>query len=105
MKCPLAVYSWDWGRLAFLGYAGELFGRIRLRLHSALPCIVLHPCDASRNFLSLALAVIDCLLHDGFSPATFVEILAAASERKRNISLGNEYTVAKTNLCHHPGPQ
>jgi len=104
-RCPLAIYSWDWGRLGLLGYAGELFGHIRHQLCSATPCVVLHPCDVSRNFLGRALAIIDRLLREGFSPATFTEISAAALEWPRSGSLANENSIAETNLCHHSGTE
>ena len=84
-KFPLAVYSWDCGRFATLGYAGELFGHIRCFWRAAIPCVVLHPSDVSRNFFSRGLAIIDRLLRDGFSPATFAEVSIAMAHplRKR----------------------
>jgi uncharacterized protein DUF2334 len=78
-KVPLAVYSWDCGRFATLGYVGELFGHIRCFWRAAIPCVVLHPRDVSRDFFSRALAIIDRFLRDGFSPATFAEVASATA--------------------------
>ena len=78
-KLPLAVYSWDCGRFATLGYAGELFGHIRCFWRAAIPCVVLHPRDVSRNFFSRGLAIIDRFLRDGYSPATFTEVSSATA--------------------------
>jgi predicted deacetylase len=84
MRCPLTVYSWDLGRFAVLGYAGEFFGHIVSRLRTAIPCVVLHPRDMSRNFFGRALAVIDRLIRNGFSPTTFSEIAVTPVQPLRN---------------------
>jgi len=83
IKCPLAVFSWDWGRFAALGRVGEVLGRILWRLRSAIPVVVVHPCDASRNLFVRALAIVDRLLVDGFSPITFAELACHSPEPLR----------------------
>jgi predicted deacetylase len=71
---PLAVYSWDCGRFAWLAYAGEFCGFIRRHLGAGIPCVTLHPRDVSRSLLPRGLRVVDQLLRRGFSPATFADI-------------------------------
>jgi hypothetical protein len=84
MKRSLAVYSWDWGRFAGLGYAGEFLGHMLCQLPSTIPCVVLHPHDVSRNLLDRALAVLDRLLRDGYSPTTFAELAGRPPNPPRN---------------------
>ncbi len=77
-RIPLAVYSWDCGRFAWLAYAGEFCGYLRRHARAAIPCVTLHPRDVSRNLLARGLRVIDRLLRRGFSPATFAEVAGLA---------------------------
>jgi hypothetical protein len=71
---PLAVHSWDCGRFAVAGYAGELLGRVRCFLRAAIPCVVFHPRDLDRKLFARGLAVVDRLLREGCRPATFAEL-------------------------------
>jgi predicted deacetylase len=104
-KRPLAVYSWDCGRFAALGYAGELLGRLRCHLRAAIPCIVLHPCDIRRKLLGRGLAVIDWLLHNGFAPATFAEIAGAPPDLLSKTKPATAHEIVERDLRHHPGAQ
>lgn len=68
---PLAVWSWDCGRFAALGLAGEALGTLRhLQQPTALPCIVLHPRDLQRGYLDRALHLVRKLLSSGWQPIT-----------------------------------
>jgi hypothetical protein len=66
---PLAVWSWDCGRAAAAGLAGEALGRARLSLRpAAIPCVVLHPRDVARGYLVRALRLIERFLGAGWRP-------------------------------------
>lgn len=71
-KIPLATHSWDCGRIAILGYAGEWLGR----LLTGIPCITFHPADVRRGFLSRGLKQVDSLLKAGLHPSTFVKCVS-----------------------------
>jgi predicted deacetylase len=59
---PLATLSWDAGRVAALGLAGEWAGRVRAACdRRAVVCVVLHPADVGRGFLPGALRRIAAL--------------------------------------------
>jgi predicted deacetylase len=81
-KLPLAVYSWDLGRVGRLGIWGELLGHMSCRRNAAVPCVVLHPADVSRNLLKRGLGLIDRLLAKGYSPVTFADLANDAFPRK-----------------------
>jgi Uncharacterized protein conserved in bacteria (DUF2334) len=73
---PLATWSWDWGVLGSLGRVGQRFGDIYSRLRpTALPCVVVHPADVNRGYLSRVLAVIDRLLGRSWTPGLLSEFL------------------------------
>lgn len=74
-RIPLAISSWDCGRMALLGYAGEWFGRVR----SGIPCVTFHPADVRRGFLTRGIRMLDRLLERGFQPTTFAQL---ATRRK-----------------------
>jgi predicted deacetylase len=66
---PLAVASWDCGRIAALGLAGEAIAAVQyVRNPAALPCIVLHPRDLARGYCARALYLIQHLLAAGWQP-------------------------------------
>lgn len=72
---PLAVWSWDCGRIAALGLAGEALGLLRRAVTpAALPCIVLHPCDVARGYLPRALRQIQRLCAAGYRAALPAEL-------------------------------
>jgi predicted deacetylase len=74
---PLAVWSWDCGRVAALGLLGEALGRARQAARGdAVPCVVLHPADVQRGFLPRALRTIERLLGAGRRPVLPGDIVA-----------------------------
>jgi hypothetical protein len=78
---PLATWSWDWGVVASLGRAGEWFGDSRSAWRpDALPCVVVHPIDVDRGYLSRCLRVIDRLRRRGRDPVLVSELAAGPPE-------------------------
>lgn len=73
---PLATSSWDWGRIGWLGYGGELIGGL-LRRYSlnAIPCVAIHPVDVRRGFFERAVRLIETLLQNGYQAATASELM------------------------------
>jgi hypothetical protein len=81
---PLAVWSWDCGRIAAAGLAGEALGHVRLSLRpDVTPCVVLHPRDVARGYLARALRLIERFLGSGWRP-----VLPAACLPGRRIAQG-----------------
>lgn len=73
---PLATSSWDWGRIGWLGYGGELIGSV-LRRYSigAIPCVAIHPVDVRRGHFERAVKLITFLSENGHSAATASELM------------------------------
>lgn len=65
---PLANYSWDNGRLPFLGYIGHYLGLLMSYLPSRLPCMTFHPSDVGSGFDKLGYKAISRLLENGYVP-------------------------------------
>jgi Uncharacterized protein conserved in bacteria (DUF2334) len=79
---PLAVWSWDCGRVAALGLAGECLGALmRAILRGATPCVVLHPADLARGFLGRAIDLVRRLLAEGLQPVLPCELARAVDAR------------------------
>jgi hypothetical protein len=71
-KHSLASWSWDCGRVPFLGYMGDAIGSLRyFGCGNVVPCIVLHPRDIKRGFLPRSLRLINHFLEKGYHPITF----------------------------------
>lgn len=78
---PLATYSWDWGRLGWLGYGGELLGDWSARgRQEAAVCIAIHPIDVARGYFARAVQRIENLLDRGVRASTPAELLALTGE-------------------------
>lgn len=81
---PLAVWSWDCGRVAALGLAGECLGALQRAIwRGATPCVVLHPADLARGFLRRALDLVRQLLAEGLRPALPCNLARAVDSRGR----------------------
>ena len=66
---PLATWSWDCGRIGWLGHIAETYGNLRSSWRpSALPTIAIHPADVSRGFLPRAVLICQRLLREGRRP-------------------------------------
>lgn len=76
-RIPLATWSWDTGRCAWLGHLGEAAGVLSFAARrDAIPCVVLHPADLGRGYLRHGLHLVRALLAAGRRPATFREIVS-----------------------------
>ena len=77
----LATWSWDWGRLGWLSRGGEILGQIqKLRHPSAIPCVVIHPVDLRRGYLTHAEQLIRKLLDRGYVPTTATQLMSEGAE-------------------------
>jgi hypothetical protein len=66
---PLASFSWDWGRFAFLSRPGASLGQcLCLWNRPAVPIIVVHPADVGRGHLPSALRLLRRLKRAGGVP-------------------------------------
>ena len=74
-KRPVATYSWDCGRYSFLGYLGEMSGRVVSLNSNAIPQIVFHPADVQRGFIAFGIRRIKKLLEQGYSSTSYHEIV------------------------------
>lgn len=73
---PLATWSWDCGRIGWLGRIAEAYGSLQFRWQpQALPTIAIHPSDVSRGFLSRAVLTCQRLLAEGRHPVLAVDLL------------------------------
>ncbi len=77
-RAPLATWSWDAGVCAPLGYAGEALGAVRFKLRKeAIPCLVFHPLDVERGFVSRGIQLIEKNLSAGRKPMSLrLDLLA-----------------------------
>lgn len=71
----LATFSWDWGRLGWLGYAGECLGHLQRCGRQAVPCVAIHPVDVRRGFFERAVRLIETLVHSGHRPVSAAELV------------------------------
>lgn len=72
---PLTTWSWDCGRIGWLGHVAETYGSLRSRWRpSALPTIAIHPADVSRGFLPRAVLICQRLLGEGRRPVLAVDL-------------------------------
>jgi len=77
----LATWSWDWGRLRWLSRGGEILGQTQKLCHpSAIPCVVIHPVDLRRGYLSHAEQLIRKLLDRGYVPTTATQLMSQGAE-------------------------
>ena len=76
-RVPLATFTWDCGRWAWLGHVGHGIGRL---LHSArlgVPVLAIHPRDLERGHWPRILRLTRELLDAGHEPTTAAALLAA----------------------------
>lgn len=72
---PLATWSWDWGRLGWLGHVAEGYVTLGSCLRPlALPTIAIHPADVRRGFLPRAVRICQRLLAAGRRPVVAADI-------------------------------
>ena len=75
-RFPLATWSWDCGRIGWLGHVTEWYGSAsKWWRPQALPVIAIHPADVQRGFLPRAIAICRRLLAEGRRPVVASDLL------------------------------
>ena len=75
---PLATWSWDCGRWAWLGYVGHGIGWLRHSVGGGVPVLAIHPRDRERGFWQTILRLTRELLEAGYEPSTSAGLLGGA---------------------------
>jgi predicted deacetylase len=76
---PLATWTWDCGRWAWLGHAGHATGWLLQSLTRGAPVLAIHPRDLHRGFWPRILRVTRQLLDSGHEPVTPATLLEAVN--------------------------
>jgi hypothetical protein len=74
---PLATWTWDCGRLGWLGHVGHGVGRLLHVMDRGVPTLAIHPGDLERGFWPRILQLTRDLLDAGYEPSTLTGLLAA----------------------------
>jgi hypothetical protein len=74
---PLATWSWDCGRWAWLGHVGHGVGWLLHSLDRGVPVLAIHPRDLERGFWPKILRVVEELLARRYEPLTVTGLLDA----------------------------
>lgn len=74
-KIPLATWTWDCGRWAWLGHVGHQLGRMLHALDRGVPTLAIHPRDIDRGFWPQILTLTKTLLDAGYAPSTMTQLL------------------------------
>ena len=74
-RIPLATWSWDCGRWAWLGHVGHGIGWLMQSLNVGVPAVAIHPKDLARGFWTKILRVTEQLLESGYEPSTLTQLL------------------------------
>src|SRR5512145_1023175 len=75
-RIPLVTWSWDLGRMACLGYAGDLLGvACSLLRYDTIPCVVFHPSDVRRGYLGHGVYLVRKLLAEGRRPILPMQLI------------------------------
>ena len=75
---PLATWSWDCGRPAWLGHAGHGLGWLLQSLDRGVPTLAIHPRELRSGFWPKVLRLTRQLLDRGYEPTTPARLLEAA---------------------------
>ena len=76
-RVPLATWSWDCGRWAWLGHVGHGVGWLLHSLDRRAPVVAIHPRDLERGYWPAILRTIAALLDRGYEPSTLAGLLEA----------------------------
>ena len=76
-RIPLATWSWDCGRIGWLGHVGHGVGWLMQSMNRGVPVVAIHPNDLHRGFWPRILRLIEQLLAAGFEPTTPSALLEA----------------------------
>ena len=74
-KVPLATWTWDCGRWAWLGHAGHWVGSLSRSLDRGVPTLAIHPRDLERGFWPKIVLVVRSFLDAGYEPSTVARVL------------------------------
>jgi len=77
-KVPLATWSWDCGRWAWLGHLGHGIGRLSQSVDHRVPSLAIHPRDLARGFWPAILQVTRALVEAGYEPSTPAQLFEAS---------------------------
>jgi hypothetical protein len=77
-RVPLATWSWDCGRWAWLGHVGHGVGRLSQSIHRGVPALAIHPRDLQRGFWPAILRVTRTLVDAGYQPSTLAQVIEDA---------------------------
>ena len=77
-KVPLATWTWDCGRWAWLGHVGHGVGWLSQSLNRGVPTLAIHPRDLARGFWPRILRLTRELVEAGYEPTTVAALLEAA---------------------------
>ena len=69
-RIPLATWTWDCGRWAWLGHVGHGLGLALHALDRGVPTLAIHPMDLERGFWPTILRLTRQLLELGYEPTT-----------------------------------
>ena len=77
-QVPLATWSWDCGRIGWLGPVAEWYGSARKWWWPhALPVVAIHPADVQRGYLPRSVAICRQLLAEGRRPVIAQQLMEA----------------------------
>ena len=74
-KLPLATWTWDCGRLGWLGHIGHALGPAFRSIGGGTPSLAIHPRDLERGYWPKILRLIRDLLEAGYEPTTIARLL------------------------------
>ncbi len=81
-RVPLATWSWDCGRWAWLGRVGHGFGSLRHAVTGGVPVLAIHPRDLARGYWPVIRALTVSLLDRGYEPGTLAELLDTSAANR-----------------------
>ena len=76
-RVPLATWTWDCGRWAWLGHLGHGIGSLLQSLDHGVPSLAIHPRDLRRGFWPKILRLIRELIETDYQPSTPSRVLEA----------------------------
>ena len=74
-RVPLATFTWDCGRWAWLGHIGQELGSLLRSVESRVPVLAVHPRDLRRGFWPKVLRLTEELLEARYEPSTPTRLL------------------------------
>ena len=112
-RVPLATWTWDCGRWAWLGYIGHAIGWMSQSIDAGVPTLAVHPRDLQRGFWPKILRLTRELVDAGYEPSTAAALLEAKGlnawygparilfDVHLNVQRGEVVALMGLSLCHH----